>query len=41
VAHHQQIADHRGVTLEEAQRELAATLNVPMSRPGARETRLN
>jgi NAD(P)-dependent dehydrogenase (short-subunit alcohol dehydrogenase family) len=35
VAHHQKIADHRGVTLEEAQRDLAATLNVPMGRPGS------
>jgi NAD(P)-dependent dehydrogenase (short-subunit alcohol dehydrogenase family) len=35
VAHHQQIADHRGITLEQAQRDLAAALNVPMNRPGS------
>ena len=34
IAHHQQIADHRGVTLEQAQRDLAKSLNVPMNRPG-------
>jgi NAD(P)-dependent dehydrogenase (short-subunit alcohol dehydrogenase family) len=37
VAHHRKIAEHRGVTLEEAQRDLAAALNVPMSRPGSPE----
>lgn len=34
IAHHQKIADSQGVSLEEAQRGLAARLNVPMNRPG-------
>jgi len=37
IAHHQEIADNAGVTLEQAQRDLAATLNVPMNRPGTPE----
>lgn len=34
VAYHQEIADAEGITLDEAQRVLAARLNVPMRRPG-------
>ncbi len=34
VAHIQKIADAEGITLDEAQRVLAARLNVPMRRPG-------
>ncbi|MBI0384399.1 SDR family oxidoreductase, partial [Streptomyces albiflaviniger] len=34
---HQEIADRQGVSLEEAQRDLAARLNVPMNRPGTPE----
>ncbi|MEU1943661.1 oxidoreductase [Streptomyces sp. NPDC020125] len=37
IAHHQKIADSQGVSLEEAQRGLAARLNVPMNRPGTPE----
>jgi NAD(P)-dependent dehydrogenase (short-subunit alcohol dehydrogenase family) len=37
VAHHQRIADSRGVSLEQAQRDLATSLNVPMGRPGTPE----
>ncbi|OPF81846.1 short-chain dehydrogenase [Streptomyces antioxidans] len=37
VAQHQRIADRQGVSLEEAQRDLAARLNVPMNRPGTPE----
>jgi NAD(P)-dependent dehydrogenase (short-subunit alcohol dehydrogenase family) len=37
VAHHQRIADSRGVSLDQAQRDLAASLNVPMGRPGTPE----
>ncbi len=34
IEHHRRIADSRGVSLEQAQRDLAASLNVPMNRPG-------
>lgn len=34
VAHHQKIADSQGLTLAQAQRNLATSLNVPMARPG-------
>jgi NAD(P)-dependent dehydrogenase (short-subunit alcohol dehydrogenase family) len=37
IAHHQKIADDRGISLDEAQRQLAASLNVPMGRPGTPE----
>ncbi|CDR14034.1 oxidoreductase [Streptomyces iranensis] len=37
IAHHQKIADRQGVSLEEAQRDLATRLNVPMNRPGTPE----
>lgn len=37
IAHHQEIADRRGVTLEQAQREIAASLKLPMNRPGVPE----
>jgi len=37
LAHHQAIADSRGVTLEQAQRDIAASLNLPMNRPGTPE----
>jgi NAD(P)-dependent dehydrogenase (short-subunit alcohol dehydrogenase family) len=37
VVHHQQIADSRGVPLEQAQRDLATSLDVPMNRPGTPE----
>ncbi|MBB4682710.1 oxidoreductase [Amycolatopsis jiangsuensis] len=37
LAHHREMAESRGVSLEELHRELAATLNVPMGRPGTPE----
>jgi NAD(P)-dependent dehydrogenase (short-subunit alcohol dehydrogenase family) len=37
IAHHRKIAESRGVSLEQAQRDLAASLNVPMSKPGTPE----
>jgi NAD(P)-dependent dehydrogenase (short-subunit alcohol dehydrogenase family) len=37
IAHHRRIAESRGVSLEQAQRDLATSLNVPMSRPGTPE----
>jgi NAD(P)-dependent dehydrogenase (short-subunit alcohol dehydrogenase family) len=37
IAHHRKIAQSRGVSLEQAQRDLAASLNVPMSKPGTPE----
>jgi NAD(P)-dependent dehydrogenase (short-subunit alcohol dehydrogenase family) len=37
IAHHQAIADRRGVTLAEAQRDIAASLKLPMNRPGTPE----
>ena len=37
IAHHQEIADSQGVAPEQAQRDLAAALNVPMNRPGTPE----
>jgi NAD(P)-dependent dehydrogenase (short-subunit alcohol dehydrogenase family) len=35
IAQHQKLADSRGVSLEQQQRDLAASLNVPMNRPGS------
>lgn len=37
LAYHQSIADQRGVSLEQAQGDLAASLDVPMRRPGTAE----
>lgn len=37
IAHHRKIAESRGVSLEQAQRDLATSLNVPMARPGSPE----
>jgi NAD(P)-dependent dehydrogenase (short-subunit alcohol dehydrogenase family) len=34
IAHHQRIADSQGISLEQAQQDLAASLNVPLGRPG-------
>jgi NAD(P)-dependent dehydrogenase (short-subunit alcohol dehydrogenase family) len=37
IAHHREIAQSRGVSLEQAQRDLATSLDVPMARPGSPE----
>jgi NAD(P)-dependent dehydrogenase (short-subunit alcohol dehydrogenase family) len=37
ITHHQRIADSQGITLEQAQRNLATALNAPMNRPGTPE----
>jgi NAD(P)-dependent dehydrogenase (short-subunit alcohol dehydrogenase family) len=37
IAHHRKIAESRGVSLEQAQRDLATSLNVPMAKPGTPE----
>lgn len=37
IAHHRKIAESRGVSLEEAQRDLAASLNVLLAEPGTPE----
>jgi NAD(P)-dependent dehydrogenase (short-subunit alcohol dehydrogenase family) len=37
IAHHRKIAESRGVSLEQAQHDLATSLNVPMGRPGTPE----
>ncbi|GAA3568905.1 oxidoreductase [Amycolatopsis ultiminotia] len=37
LAHHREMAENRGVSLEQVHRDLATTLDVPMARPGTPE----